>query len=88
MAMTRSEFVSACKQLGYTIEEFAIANGVAPSTAYQWGKRYGIPRWVGRILELERQKKTTEAVTTPSPKKTRPTRARQKPPRSAVETNQ
>lgn len=52
MAMTKDEFQSACKRHGYTVTEFAEEFGVAPSTAYQWGARYGVPRWATRVLGL------------------------------------
>ena len=67
MAMTKDEFHSACKRHGLTVTEFAEEFGVAPSTAYQWGGRYGVPRWATRILALMDQHGAS-ALSCPSPR--------------------
>lgn len=67
MAMTKDKFHAACKRHGLTVTEFAEEFGVAPQTAYQWGGRYGVPRWATRILELLDQHGAA-ALNCPSPR--------------------
>lgn len=52
MAMTKQEFKDACRRHNLTVSEFARMFGIAESTAYSWGGRFGVPRWATCILSL------------------------------------
>jgi len=52
MAMSKHELTEALRRNGYTLAEFAEEFGVATKTVYDWGSRYGVPRWVVRVLAL------------------------------------